>query len=64
MAFEDNCLHSSDHLREQVADIWKTEMDVSKGRGIKLVITYGGEKKKEMVIYCLHDSQERRQKRL
>lgn len=45
MAFEDNCLHSSDHLREQVADIWKTEMDVSRGRGIKLVITYRGEKK-------------------
>lgn len=41
-------------------------MDVSKGRGIKLVITYGGggEKKKRLVIYCLHDSQQKRKEKI
>lgn len=44
-------------------------MDVSKGRGIKLVMTYGGGKKKKkkkekLVIYCLHDSQQRRQEKI
>lgn len=47
MAFWDNCLHSSDHLREQVADNLENRDECKQGRGIKLVITYREVKKKE-----------------
>lgn len=73
MAFEDNYtefnqLHSSDHLREQVADIGKTEIDVSNGEVLNWLSPAGeerrGREREKLAICCLYDSQQRKQEKI